>query len=157
MLSLFSDFFLTYWFLFTIFYHFLCCLLHPLSLSLFSLPHRTIAQQTKNDFVAAINFFLHIHSIPRFLFFRTRVFGGFFIFLHFLGATYCVVLFYVCVWYVHCVSVRVFMFCAGLCWANLQVYRERLKVLHSKITARNERIKLLMQRGSPDVEPLDPA
>lgn len=37
-----------------------------------------------------------------------------------------------------------------------QVFRERLKVLHSKITARNERIKLLMQRGSPDLEPLDP-
>ncbi len=36
-----------------------------------------------------------------------------------------------------------------------QVFRERLKVLHSKITARNERIKLLMQRGSPDVDPLD--
>lgn len=37
-----------------------------------------------------------------------------------------------------------------------QVLRERLKVLHSKINARNERIKLLMQRGSPDLEPLDP-
>jgi nesprin-1 len=38
---------------------------------------------------------------------------------------------------------------------TVQVFRERLKVLHSKITARNERIKLLMQRGSPDVDPLD--
>lgn len=38
-----------------------------------------------------------------------------------------------------------------------QVFRERLKVLHSKINARNERIKLLIQRGSPDLEPLDPA
>jgi len=41
-------------------------------------------------------------------------------------------------------------------WINAQVYRERLKVLHSKITAYNERIKLLMQRGSPDLEPLEP-
>merc|ERR1712071_464983 len=38
--------------------------------------------------------------------------------------------------------------------AEQNVYRERLKVLHSKITACNERIKLLMQRGSPDLEPL---
>lgn len=40
--------------------------------------------------------------------------------------------------------------------AEQNVYRERLKVLHSKITAYNERIKLLMQRGSPDLEPLEP-
>jgi len=39
--------------------------------------------------------------------------------------------------------------------AEQNVYRERLKVLHSKITARNERIKLLMQRGSPDLDPLE--
>jgi hypothetical protein len=57
-----------------------------------------------------------------------------------------------------CLFVFFALFCSGVfSFANLQVYRERLKVLHSKITARNERIKLLMQRGSPDLEPLDPA
>ena len=53
---------------------------------------------------------------------------------------------------------RVVLFCVSpqkYC-GIVQVFRERLKVLHSKITARNERIKLLMQRGSPDVVPLDP-
>ncbi|XP_043244080.1 nesprin-1-like [Amphibalanus amphitrite] len=32
--------------------------------------------------------------------------------------------------------------------------RERIKSLHAKITARNERIKLLIQRGKPDPDPL---
>jgi len=35
--------------------------------------------------------------------------------------------------------------------------RERIKSLHAKITARNERIKLLIQRGKPDPDPLPPS
>uniref|UniRef100_A0A2A4K8Z9 Uncharacterized protein n=1 Tax=Heliothis virescens TaxID=7102 RepID=A0A2A4K8Z9_HELVI len=35
-----------------------------------------------------------------------------------------------------------------------QECRERVKSLQSKIQARNERVKLLVQRGSPDAEPL---
>lgn len=33
--------------------------------------------------------------------------------------------------------------------------RERLKILQAKITARHERVKLLIQRGAPDDDPLD--
>ncbi|XP_046474495.1 muscle-specific protein 300 kDa isoform X6 [Neodiprion pinetum] len=36
-----------------------------------------------------------------------------------------------------------------------QSYREKIKSLQTKIAARTERSKLLIQRGSPDVEPLD--
>lgn len=43
-------------------------------------------------------------------------------------------------------------FALGATW---QACRERIKALQTKITARNERIKLLMQRGTPDSEPLD--
>jgi len=37
----------------------------------------------------------------------------------------------------------------------VQACRERVVALQTKISARNERIKLLTQRGSPDLEPLD--
>ncbi|XP_018338972.1 PREDICTED: nesprin-1 isoform X6 [Trachymyrmex septentrionalis] len=37
-----------------------------------------------------------------------------------------------------------------------QIYREKIKSLQSKIQARTERSKLLVQRGTPDLEPLDP-
>jgi len=37
----------------------------------------------------------------------------------------------------------------------MQACRERVLALQIKISARNERIKLLTQRGSPDLEPLD--
>jgi len=36
-----------------------------------------------------------------------------------------------------------------------QMYRERIKILKAKITARNERVKLVIQRGTPDDEPLE--
>nr|XP_034172930.1 nesprin-1 isoform X14 [Osmia lignaria] len=36
-----------------------------------------------------------------------------------------------------------------------QIYREKIKSLHSKIQARTERSKILAQRGTPDPEPLD--
>jgi len=36
-----------------------------------------------------------------------------------------------------------------------QAFRERIKALQIKITARNGRINLLIQRGTPDLEPLD--
>lgn len=36
-----------------------------------------------------------------------------------------------------------------------QACRERVKALQIKISARNERIKLLAQRGTPDLDPLD--
>jgi hypothetical protein len=36
-----------------------------------------------------------------------------------------------------------------------QAFRERIKALQIKITARNGRINLLTQRGTPDLEPLD--
>ncbi|XP_071454288.1 muscle-specific protein 300 kDa-like [Hetaerina americana] len=39
--------------------------------------------------------------------------------------------------------------------AEQNACRERIKALQTKITARNERIKLLVQRGTPDSEPLD--
>lgn len=39
--------------------------------------------------------------------------------------------------------------------ADQQACRERVKILHTKITARNERIKLLIHRGSPDDNILD--
>ncbi|KAL0110413.1 hypothetical protein PUN28_013801 [Cardiocondyla obscurior] len=37
-----------------------------------------------------------------------------------------------------------------------QTYREKIKSLQSKIQARSERSKLLVQRGTPDLESLDP-
>ncbi|XP_018395829.1 PREDICTED: nesprin-1 isoform X2 [Cyphomyrmex costatus] len=37
-----------------------------------------------------------------------------------------------------------------------QIYREKIKSLQSKIQARTERSKLLVQRGTPVLEPLDP-
>ncbi|XP_071567068.1 muscle-specific protein 300 kDa isoform X8 [Temnothorax nylanderi] len=37
-----------------------------------------------------------------------------------------------------------------------QIHREKIKSLQSKIQARTERSKLLVQRGTPDLEPLDP-
>lgn len=37
----------------------------------------------------------------------------------------------------------------------MQACRERVVALQTKISARNERIKLLTQRGTPDLEPLD--
>ncbi|XP_032455805.1 nesprin-1 isoform X11 [Nasonia vitripennis] len=37
-----------------------------------------------------------------------------------------------------------------------QICRDRIKSLHSKIQARTERSKLLIQRGTPDIESLDP-
>ncbi|XP_008555407.1 muscle-specific protein 300 kDa isoform X6 [Microplitis demolitor] len=37
-----------------------------------------------------------------------------------------------------------------------QIHREKIKSLQSKIQARSERSKLLIQRGTPDIEPLDP-
>ena len=93
-------------------------------------------------------------------FFGLGTSGAYFSITIFLGATFVFVLFVFV--YGTRVCLCLFVFCALCCsgvflFANLQVYRERLKVLHSKITARNERIKLLMQRGSPDLEPLDPA
>lgn len=38
----------------------------------------------------------------------------------------------------------------------IQIYREKIKSLQSKIQARTERSKLLVQRGTPDLEPLEP-
>ncbi|XP_043257159.1 nesprin-1 isoform X10 [Colletes gigas] len=37
-----------------------------------------------------------------------------------------------------------------------QIHRERIKSLQSKIQSRTERSKILAQRGTPDLEPLDP-
>ncbi|XP_054006700.1 muscle-specific protein 300 kDa isoform X2 [Hylaeus anthracinus] len=37
-----------------------------------------------------------------------------------------------------------------------QIYREKIKSLQSKIQSRTERSKILAQRGTPDLEPLDP-
>ncbi|EZA53954.1 Nesprin-1 [Ooceraea biroi] len=37
-----------------------------------------------------------------------------------------------------------------------QICREKIKSVQSKIQARTERIKLLVQRGTPDLEPLEP-
>lgn len=42
------------------------------------------------------------------------------------------------------------------CRANRQICREKIKGLQSKIQARIERSKMLAQRGTPDLEPLDP-
>lgn len=36
-----------------------------------------------------------------------------------------------------------------------QTYNERINLLKAKINARNERIKLVIQRGTPDDDPLD--
>lgn len=36
----------------------------------------------------------------------------------------------------------------------VQALRDRVRSLHAKLQARNERMKLITQRGVPDTEPL---
>lgn len=38
---------------------------------------------------------------------------------------------------------------------GIQVCKDRVRALQNKMSARNERIKLILQRGAPDSEPLD--
>lgn len=47
------------------------------------------------------------------------------------------------------------LFYVTLFQTNTQIYRERIKILKAKLNARNERIKLVIQRGTPDVDPLE--
>lgn len=76
-----------------------------------------------------------------------------------------VVLFVLCIYVIYIFAEYLLRFILGLQWIfdnnsiiisnGIQSSRERIKILKAKINARNERIKLVIQRGTPDIEPLE--